>query len=225
MKVRLFSFNRNRFAEQTEFILPLDENSEIVSFDFNPRAIAYMRRHRTTELPPQFPVKLTGTQYRRTRQYLQCYGFCLENEYPDNIALLSTGEVLYCVEFREPEIEYGPCTITALRFKEKNPMFCKPHDSSELGLLTVKVLEFKKYSFSSDLLVGKCFIFAHQHNLLPTRFNPLPEQLENILHSSSSEVFHDAGKAYEISEEGLSTISSNEWDVLSMQIPGRHTLE
>lgn len=181
-----------------------------------------MRKNRTTELPPQFPLKLTGTQYRRTRQYLECAGFCLENEFPNNIALLNTKEIIYCVDFRDGE--NGSFLISALKFKDRKSMFMNPHDSSELGLNEVKLLDLTKYVYSSNSLVSKCFVFAHSNNIEPSKFDPLPENLKELLYISNFEEFNKAAQTHSISELGILSSSSNKWDVLSLHIPGRFTM-
>lgn len=199
----------------------MNDEAEIETFEYNPRALSFMRKNLTTELPPQFPLKLRGTQYRRSRQYLECYGFRLENEFPNNVALLTTGEVILCVEFREPEVPGDGYILTGLCFKDIKPLYEEPINSTVLGLHTVHTIQFLKKNYSSNLLVSKCFCFAHPKNI---DVNPVPECLNSYLYKSSSEKFHEEATKWTHSEEGSSTMSSNKWDVYSLIIPGRHTL-
>lgn len=219
----LFSF-RNRFAERSEFLLPLNDDAEIEHFNFNPRALAVMRKNKTTELPPQFPMRLRGTQYRRSRQYLECYGFVLENEFPNSVALLTTGEVILCVEFREPEEPGEAYVITGLKFEKVEPLFLNPNNSRDLGLVTVSGLEFVKKNYSSDLLVAKCFVFAHPTNIEPTKCSPIPDELNDALMKKNSAEFKDLAESWVKSDVGCRTRSYNKWDVYSIEVPGRHAL-
>ena len=184
------------------------------------RALWYMRKYETLELPPQFVHGIRTSTYRRTRQYMDCQGFVLWSEFPNNIAMMQNGDVIYCLEFLVPEEKFGPYSIIGLRFNNYKSWFNRPIDSKSIGLVKVSNLQFEKTKFSCDDLVSQCFIFALPKNISS---HPLPTaQLKNAVHKSS-DVLRTVGARFILSEGGIGHYSNDKWDIASKEVPGRHT--
>lgn len=222
----ILNIYRNRLAAERKFRLPVNEDATIADFRVTERAAEWMISHKTTELPPQFVKRVIGHNYMGQRQYLECEGFVLESRFPDNIAVLNDGTVMYCTGFREPDDTLGPFSIVGMKFLDVKPMFRVPMDSSRIGLYTVRHLNMVKPDVvSSDELASKCFIWAHPRADGPQDFevDPLPECLHKTLRKSHDR-FADEAKAFKSSEEGVLHQSLSTWDVLSIEVPGRHVL-
>lgn len=211
-----------------KYLLPHDQNAELVDFRVSERNMKWMMEKKTTELPPQAVKMLRGTKHKRERQYLTCEGFVLENTFPNNIAVMKGGSILYCTAFREPEDPVDPYFVTGLLFLERKPMFTVPMDSSRIGLFTVKHLDSSKFiTFSADDIVSKCFIFAHPRPAIDsgidTEFevDPVPEFLKSFLATCKTQ-FSAEFEIFNASEEGVLHKAVSMWDVLSIEVPGRH---
>jgi len=132
---------------------------------------------------------------------------------------MQSGEVIYCVDFLEPDTPFGPHTIVALQFKECVPWFYTPCDSSKLGLVTVSQLQFEKKTFSSFDVVAQAFTFPFPKNTSP---HPVPCPILRKNLKKSNAIVHDVALRYLASEEGQRNQSLNKWDVATKDIPGRH---
>lgn len=184
-----------------------------------------MIRHKTTEMPPQMVKSLEGTRYKRQRQYLKCEGFVLENTFPNNIALMKNGDIVYCTSFREPIQPFDPFTVSGLRFSDKESVFTDPMDSADIGMFSVRPVRSSKIkNYSSDDLVSKCFIFPHPvEDDEDLEVDPIPQALIDILETSYDE-FRRQFEIFKLTEIGIRHQSLNKWDVTSIEVPGRHKL-
>jgi hypothetical protein len=101
----MYTFCRNRLAEIKAHLLPFgksddDETREaIMNLGLLPHEVEYMRTNKTLELPPNFFRQLRGKTGGRRIEYLEYVAFKLRTTFPHNIALMSSGEVVYCTKF------------------------------------------------------------------------------------------------------------------------------
>jgi len=215
----LYNYYRNRFTERSKYGLPLNDRGEYEDVQLSKRAIAYMKRYNTLELPPQFVHRIRYTSYRSQRKYLECEGFTLANDYKNNVALMQNGDVIYCVDFLEPDTPFGPHTIIALKFKQSVPWFHTPCDSSLVGLVTVSQLRFEKKPFSSFDVVSQVFTFPFPNNISN---DPVSCPIVRKSLKKSNDILRAVAQRYLASENGQRNESTNKWDVASKDIPKRH---
>ena len=125
-----------------------------------------MRQLGTLDLPPQFVHSLEFGQ--KGLQQLICghrvYGFKLHNRWPDNIAYMQDGTVVYCTEFKEPDTDLGPFSLIGFKFEQTKATYNDIGDSRKVGMVIVGSLIFIKKIFSSDDLCAKCTVFAMPGN-------------------------------------------------------------
>ena len=100
----LLNFFRNRLAEMKDHRLPFEDHdgdtaklADLVLLDHE---IEYMTQNVTLELPENlFRRRLEPEPGGRRINSLQYVSFELRHTFPHNIALLKTGEIVYCTEF------------------------------------------------------------------------------------------------------------------------------
>lgn len=136
-----FFFLRNRMLEEFYYKLPVGDDSEFDFMGFTREQILYMREHRTTALPPNMFKRFKSRASsdidddaevnpddersdvddnepdKKKLKILEYEGFQLRNSFPQNIALMRDGSVVFCEDFVKPPGHAFP-VIFGYRFQK-----------------------------------------------------------------------------------------------------------
>lgn len=223
---------RNRALEQKKYTLDLDQETlDVRDFNLSPRALAAMHHFQAVELPPAFVHSVHMAPRRRGVKYMKCEAFRLDNEFPNNICLLTGNRVMYCIDFQSSSDDAGAVgnkfSIEGFIFGKIKPAFLSPESSARIGFFWVSHLDFSKIqSVSAVDLVSKCFIFPRGADLISRPepdIDPLPIRIHAKIKSYvlSDGVTKEMFRASICEESRCSQQSPDYWWVHSLIIPGR----
>jgi len=105
----ILTHHRNRLCQMHQYLLPVKEEAAsrasrhaIDFLKLTEEQIEYMRKNRTTELPPgMFLEHRFGTTELSQKKILQLayVGFTLTTVFPQNICMLKDGTIIFCHQF------------------------------------------------------------------------------------------------------------------------------
>lgn len=113
------NYFRNRLAEMKKHLLPFNDHDtgKIADLGLLDHEIEYLARNVTLELPANlFRRRLEAGSGGRRIDCLQYVSFELRHTFPHNIALMNTGEIVYCTEF-DTRSSDGQVIIQGHKFK------------------------------------------------------------------------------------------------------------
>lgn len=108
-------------GEIKEHTLPFEERAKgekkdkILDLELLDHEIEYMIENKTLELPENFfRQRLEKLKGGRRKEKLEYKSFALKKEFPGNVALLKSGEIVYCTAFRT--MDSGKVVIDGYQF-------------------------------------------------------------------------------------------------------------